>query len=385
MLYNKLKKKELLMECKRLKIKGCWNKNKKIIIDILTKNVNKNKENVVYESMKIKELIQECKKQNITGYSNKRKKELISLLIIHEKEKTKDISSTECNNDIDLFYNKCVKKDNDRINKLREDFILKMFNTDTIYLDPRVPELKDQFTNIFTENIPNDVAYDSIILERKAGRGHNYDFLVLAQKNLFTQYILKVEFKYGNNIFNYPQFISIYLTNRNFMLVKTDTYVNFWYQNFLQEYMDCSKINVEIPSYSEYIRTLNSTNYTTKLQKNLYDVMKNDPSTQKKLYSIVDKSIEKYLKMLALNDIDFDLIENMIRKQMDKIFIFCKNGKLTTFSFQQFSINKNKYNVNKNTLLIYSSDGKFVITFLLRWKNYKGLSGPAWQVGIKKN
>lgn len=303
--------------------------------------------------------------------------------ILTEEDK---YSYVDCSNSmIELFYNKNKREENDRFNKLRENFILKMFNTNLIDVDPRFSKLKDQFVKIFQKNLPKKIIYDKFVLERKAGRKNNYDFLVLVQKKLFTQHSIKIEFKYGKSIFDYPQFISIYLNNQNFKLIKNDlSYVDYWYKYFLPKYLSCTYLEGSIPPYTEYLRSLNSTTYKTELQKKIYDIMKNDPLTKRKLYAIVDRSIEQYLSMLTLTDIDFEIIENMIHKQIDKIFIFCESGKLTWYSFDKFIINRNKYKINKNTLLVYSNDNKFVIKFLLRWKNYKGLSGPAWQVGIKK-
>jgi len=331
--------------------------------------------------MTVKELIQVCRRLNIGGYSKKRKHDIIILLEKNERQPETNIPSV-CDV-FELFYNKCERRDNDRINKLREDAIFRMFNTNT----NEFFDLKKQFTSIFTENIPNHIVYDKFVLERKAGRGNNYDFAVSVQKNLFIQYTIKVEFKYGNSIFDYPQFVSIYITNRNFSLVKNniENYVQFWYKNFLPEYLGYGSIQDEIPIFREYTRTINSTSYSTHIQKKLYEIMKNDPRTQRILYKIVDRSIEQYLLGLKLEDIDFEMIENMIRKQMDKLFIFCKNGRLSWYSFDRFTIDKTRFQIkNKNTLIVFDTENKFVLKFLLRWKNYKGLCGPAWQVGIRK-
>lgn len=338
----------------------------------------------LYENWKKKDLVQECKRLNLRGYSNRRKYDIVSLL---QQQIHKTVFETiplppSQNEVLALFYNKYAKKDNDRINKLREDAIMQMFNTE---IDPQFLPLKNQFVEIFQKHVPSHIVYDTFILERKAGRGNNYDFAVFIQKNLFTQHTLKVEFKYGNSIFDYPQFISIYLTNRHFSLIKDNAdYVKFWYENFFPHYITCAQIQDMIPPVDEYTRTLNSTTYSTNIQKKFYDIMKNDAYTKQKLYKIVDDSIEKYLFGLKLEDIDFDMIENMVRKQMDKIFIFCKNGKLSCHSFDHFTMDRNRYETTKNTLKVFDLENKFVLNFLLRWKNYKGLSGPAWQVGIKK-
>jgi len=283
-----------------------------------------------YQDMRLKELIQECKRLNVRGYSNRRKQDILILLQQQQNTTTETFSAPPKDNVLALFYHSCQRRENDHTNKL-------------------------------------------------------YDFAVLVQKNLFTQHILKIEFKYGKSLFDYPQFISLYLTNRHFSLTRHDNdYISFWYQYFLPKYMACAHLPDDIPSLDGYRRTINSTTYNTNIQRQLYDIMKTDPQTQNQLYGIVDQSIEQYLSGLTLEDIDFEAIEKMVRKQIEKLFIFCKNGTLSCYSFVQFTTDKTRYEVNKNTLMVFDTENKFVLKFLLRWKNYKGLSGPAWQVGIKK-
>lgn len=337
-----------------------------------------------YIDMKRKELIQECKRLNVRGYSGRRKHDIL-ILLQQRQNTTENFSAPPRDNVLALFYNNCQRKDNDHTNKLREDAILHMFNTDMNEMDPDFFRLKSQFVEIFKKHVPNHVVYDNFMLERKAGRGNNYDFAVSVQKKLFTQHILKIEFKYGKNLFDYPQFISIYLTNRHFSLTRHgNDYINFWYQHFLPRYMDCANLPDDIPSLEGYRRTINSTTYNTNIQKQLYGIMKSNPRVQNQLYEIVDHSIEQYLSGLKLEDINFEAIENMVRKQMEKLFIFCQNGTLSYHSFDNITMDKTRYEVNKNTLMVFDTEKKFVLKFLLRWKNYKGISGPAWQVGIKK-
>lgn len=110
----------------------------------------------------------------------------------------------------ELFSRKCRREDNDRVNKQREDLILELFNTDIVRQHPELRSIQEQFINIFKNNLPSNIVFDEFVVEKKGGRRHNYDFLVHAQKNLFTQHSIKVEFKHGKNIFQYPQILSVY-------------------------------------------------------------------------------------------------------------------------------------------------------------------------------
>lgn len=376
-MFEHFTKRDLIQECKKRGIRGYSNKNKAQLIGLL--NVIKDN---MYESKKVLDLIEECKKVGIKGYSNKRKKELIEMLINYHKNKSKK-EQNACMNDIDLFSNKCEKKDNDLINKRREDIIIKMFNTDLCKQRPNLLPLKEQFIKIFQKCVPCVTMCDKFVLEQKGGRGNNYDFLVHAQRKMFTQHTIKVEFKYGENLFRYPQFMSIYITNKKFSVVDND-YVRFWYDRFLSEYLCLAHITT-VPIYNEYIKNLNNTSYQTSYQKKIYEIMKEDPCLKKSLCAIADKSIQEYLSTLNIDNIKMDNIEKIIQKQADKIFIFCKNAKLSYYVFNNFELNKKKFNTTKNTLIFYSSDNKLRLDFLLRWKNYKGLSGPAWQIGVRKN
>lgn len=337
-----------------------------------------------WNKMTVKELKAGCKRLNIKGYSNKRKQEIINIIEKHQ-QKDNSILSIQPDDGVDgLFYKKSKRQYNDYINKLRENAILTIFGADKINMDQRLYGLKKQFENIFRNHTPEHVAYDNFVLERKGGRRYNYDFIVHVQQKMFTQYSFKFEFKYGKSIFEYPQFISLYV--KSFPLVKypEHNYIRFWHQKHLNQYILCAQINEKISSYDEYVRTINSTTYTTNTQKQLYNIMKNDPRTKNKLYAIADWSIRQYICALRLEDIDFDMIEKMIHKQNDKIFIFCSNGVMSCYSFDKIILDRKRWKRNKNTIFFFDTENRFVIVFLLRWKNYKGVCGPAWQVSIKK-
>lgn len=82
-----------------------------------------------------------------------------------------------------------------------------------------------------------------------------------------------------------------------------------------------------------------------------------------------------------------DHIQSKLLKQSDKIFLFCKDGEFrhSTLSIDSLTLdNSNMYIKNTNTVVIPTMDNRFKIEALLRWKNYKGCAGPAWQIALRE-
>jgi len=89
---------------------------------------------------------------------------------------------------------------------------------------------------------------------------------------------------------------------------------------------------------------------------------------------------------LTIEDIDFENIKNRFKQQQTKTFMFVRNGtfKLVDYS-NELDIDTSIYRIkNNNTIVFNTKNGLYTMEFLLRWKNYKGCCGPAWQIALRK-
>lgn len=283
-----------------------------------------------------------------------------------------------------LFYQSGKKTQNDTDNKNREYMLAMMVNADDFH-HPTEKEkwndIKRNFLDCIKDSI--SVSYDRIVLIPKAGRANNYDFIIQVEKNMFIQEQLKIEFKYGTDIYKYPQFISIYVSNTQFQLVN-ENYIHYWYFNYFKDYLNLLKIDGNI-SFSEYKKNINTTTYKHHLFSVIHDKLKSKSVLKKEAEKIVNKSIETFLNRIDLRDINFDIIEKKLNQQQDKIFVFCKEGNFTSQKLPEIKIDRNRFSIHrKNTLCLFDTLSNKQYKLLLRWKNYKGCSGPAWQISIKK-
>lgn len=281
--------------------------------------------------------------------------------------------------DLNLFLQSGTRSQNDNCNKQREKMLEMMINVpDYVYSDN--PEqwntIRQRFTQVLDSRI--DCQYDRLVIVPRAGRNYNYDFDVQVYHQLFLQRTLKVEFKYGKTLTSLPQILSLYVTNHHFQFL-AHNYVDYWFDHEFQTFLDI--LNVSLPNRVDYKRRINTVEKTP-----IRLALDNLPvRLREKASKIVDNSIQKYLETIQLEHIDFDVLERRFSGQQDKIFVFCDRG---VFSTEQLCsaprLDRTRFSVRKgNTICVFDQDNKTMYQLLLRWKNHKGCSGPAWQISIK--
>lgn len=317
-------------------------------------------------------------------------------------------------NDIDVFFTRSNKDKNDFINKIRESIIVDLINNKIDYSKYTNKEkwgkIQTSLKNIIQEilnkkNITSNYSFNS-----KAGRNNNYDFELITDSE-----IIKIEFKTSPSMKDYPEVLSKY-TKLDF--INGMKYHEFFYDNHLQQLIDLVniKFNINLPIIEKqiYIKEcfgINSNKYVNNnyrffelIEKLEYlNVDINDPKPDKNnrlidsKYSklkdeIVFKSISDYLLQVEENK-QFN-INNFILKlseQGDKIFIFWDLEK-EIFTIDTVDINNQikavsvftRKNKNINTIIV-KMDNNTQYECLLRWKNHKGVLGPAWQIKYVKS
>lgn len=228
-----------------------------------------------------------------------------------------------------------------------------------------------------------DKNFDDFKLCQKAGRNYNHDFSVYYYRDKNIIQTTKLEYKFGSkSILQYPQFISIYTTNKNKKILATD-YVKFWYQNYMKDvdeiYKNCI-LDFESMDYEQYKKHVNSTT------KNYYHVCykKLDPIAQSHISILAKKSIQEFIAQVEEKDIHFDVVNEIIRVQKEKVFVFELNNSIhVDETFKNLQIPSTTISKNANNFILHC--GEYDLFFLLRWKNKNGVCGPAFQVSIRKH
>ena len=252
--------------------------------------------------------------------------------------------------DIKIFNKRGKKEENDSDNKLRESILEDILNLNLDEIDDECTDkeewlyIQKKWREVLMSLIdveagtgdPEPEPYPEkeiiennqeikINVKQKAGRQHNYDFLVdykIKNKVLFTR---KVEFKYNcSKLKNMPQFIQLPDTTDMFETGKI-SYSEFYFDNYLSEYIETDKnlkLNIEKSDYLKHIKKVDRGchSFFDMLYKH-YDINKH------KKEDIINKSIKDFLEKYS-DKLDIDwLSEKINTSQKDKYYVISLNIK----------------------------------------------------------
>ena len=288
--------------------------------------------------------------------------------------------------DIEIFFKKFTKNENDEVNKKRELLLHKILN-DKMTINIR--KYRDLKNNIKEElsNYCNE-EYTKFDCQIKAGRNYNYDFDLSYIKDDIVVKTIKLEFKYGcNKITNYPEFLSLYCNSFNYFLDKD--YIKYYHDN-LDDFIESFPIEKQEelkknkPTYSEYLKIVNDAKYKHKFQKIIHEYSKKT-SNNEGFKKFINQQISDFLKGLKIKDLKFDDMKKVVlEKQKDKVFLFINEGNVySEIIDDKIEITKKMKIKNNNTIVFDSTKENYSVEWLLRWKNHKGCSGPAWQISLR--
>ena len=292
--------------------------------------------------------------------------------------------------DVELFFKKGSKKDNDKENSIRENILSKLHILQEEYINDKSYGtkwnlLKTKWLNVLHELYKEP--YDKIIVTKMAGRNYNYDFnvsYILENKVNHSSSIItnvkKVEFKYnGKSIDKLPQFLQI-TENNGFI---DNSYSEFYYYNYLQKHIDLID-GLELLDKDTYLKLVKGTNYNSNKFFTSLKLAEDNQSIKKQINILVNMSIKEYLEKYA-NTINIHNVYNTLNNsQSNKIFILWNNNE---FYLDKLDISSNiiyKTIKNSNTIVLEDLDNCQEYHLLLRWKNHKGVLNPAWQISLKK-
>jgi len=309
---------------------------------------------------------------------------------------------------IDLFENKADDRAlNDANNKAREAAVEFLMGNDQtasqkFTSDPQVGDrwkivessLRDALKSI-PESLTSETDLEFSHVKHRGGRSKNFDFdSVYRHRVNLKQNTKSVEFKFGNSIYDQPQFLSIYATPAYFITSESQSFAEFFYDNYGSALVSLTNTNLpERPFYlSKIFGTSRSAHpFFTDIHK--YKT-KND-SNKETLKNISDNAIEAYLKSFenGKNSLDYYSINSLFKNQVTKYFI--------SWSYETMSANVENFtekdmNINSDFTLKENSRGQYnslvfknlnenKIEALLRWKNHACILGPAWQVKLQRS
>lgn len=291
-----------------------------------------------------------------------------------------------------LFSGKGKKEHNDRDNKLRERIIENIINNPEYYkkfikhkefYKNLCKKLKQTLSKLYIDE------YDEMRLKRMAGRQFNYDFKLYFYKNKEIVETVNIEFKVGAlTVSECPQFYQKDV--KGIKLFKNSHYTKYFYDNideFIEAFPeDISNILKENKpkTYNAYLKIVNDVKYRHPFQKTIYEFNKKNPDKKMKHKLFIDEQIKTYLSNKKITDVAFDEIKRVLFKQENKVYLLYKKNNFYIERINCVNIKENKFSIKNNNTLLFESEQKNNLLFLLRWKNHKGVAMPAWQVSLKR-
>lgn len=295
--------------------------------------------------------------------------------------------------DVDLFFKKGNKQDNDKENSIRENILSKLHLLPEEYINHKSYGTKWNLLKTKWLHTLNELykdPYDKIIVNKMAGRKYNYDFNVvyvlqnkvnnINHSSSMIKNVKKVEFKYnGKSIDKLPQFLQL---TENYGFIEK-SYSEFYYNNYLQKHIELID-GLELLDKDTYLKLVKGTNYNTNPFFMSLKRAEDNQTIKKQINIIVNNSIKEYLEAYG-STINIHNVYNTLKtSQSDKVFILWNNNE---FYIDKLDISSNivyKNIKNSNTIVLEDLDNNQEYHLLLRWKNHKGVLNPAWQISLKK-
>ena len=290
-------------------------------------------------------------------------------------------------NDILCFFSISQRDKNDATNKIREKILPLLMKNDFVndekygkYWKLLSYEWTCALDKIALETHISD--YTSIRVSLLGGRKHNHDANIHYYNDEKIVGTRKIEFKNGcNDICKLPQFLSIPTKVALFPY----SYDEYWYQNFMDKYIACDPdITEEKPSLEAYLKNIGCTYYDIlpffsqlKSRENYFKQEKNE---------VVNMSIREYLATHG-KDVNIEFFKEKVKaSQTDKIFLMWSQQchKFGIDMFSDSEMDDAIFHKIKNDNVLQIKSGNTIYSLLLRWRNYKGILNPAWQISIKR-
>lgn len=293
--------------------------------------------------------------------------------------------------DINYFINDSEnlgRSSNDHNNKVRENIVNCMPYINEEFFDDPIHgdswrKLKSDFDIKMRLICPE---YYSYKIQHKAGRGHNYDYVIsFFDKNDQKIADEKLEFKFNaSTIDEAPQFVSPMKPSQYL----SQPFEEFYYDNYLIPLLKEFELNV--PERSLYLKTIhnNKPKCMEQGQQLYYKGCKQssqytgEEKAVKFYQSCNDTSRECIKKFIDNTELDIEkLTQYLISSQNKKNYLLYKNGEfnIQTSNTDDYIIVSYIKNPEKSRYEALTKTNK-KINILLRWKNGNGIAYPAFQI-----
>ena len=288
------------------------------------------------------------------------------------------------------------RNNNDKNNKLREAIIGAMINKCVpggYYKTQHWNRLKQAVEGFLRQCAIFDGAgessgYSMVKCINTAGRGHNYDFLLIFTANDGTTREYKVEFKFNaSKISDLPQFVQ--LTKPSEYL--SESYEEFFYDNYLQTIVNAAQFTTATPSREEWLKQVQQDKPKCML---LYKEKYKSNSQFSEMCKKV--SAESICQFITEQDLNIDkLTKRLLETQSGKTYMFFKPPPITKSMNTGATITIYQTTTDDFTIVSCSKNPKMSryecimqsgkkMNVLLRWKNGNGIANPAFQIGFVK-
>jgi len=291
--------------------------------------------------------------------------------------------------DIDTFFNKNTRAENDITNRKRENVLTNLSNPEHPFLsDPtygtKWTTVRTAFVNYINTHI-NCPSYNRFEIEHKGGLNSHHDHNLMLYKDDKLLKTIKLEFK--NN--NMPQFMQEYDSKK----WTTITLAEFWYDEGWLDLIIAlypQPLKYLKPSREEYLKSVNQllgAKSKPSFFKQFYD-FDHDPKYKKQSKEKDKITKDGIAAFLAKYGKSFDVPKLSAKCKIDqvsKVYLIWKPAKKI---FECYEITEEELNptaissVTKNTVILEA--GKSKLKCLLRWKNTLGLCCPAWQISLHR-
>lgn len=280
------------------------------------------------------------------------------------------------------------RSSNDHNNKVRENIVNCMpFINEEFFDDPIYGEswrkLKVDFDCKMRIICPDYFIYK---IQHKAGRGHNYDYIISffdESKQKISEE--KLEFKYNaSTIDEAPQFVSPMKPSQYL----SQPFEEFYYDNYLVALLQ--EFGLDVPERNLYLKSIhNNKPVCMEVGQTLYY----QGCKQSSKYTGTDQSIKFYQacnetsrecisKFIETTELDISkLTLYLISSQDKKNYLLYKNGEfnIQTSNNDDYVIVSYTKNPEKSRYEAITKTNK-KINILLRWKNGNGIAYPAFQI-----
>lgn len=228
-----------------------------------------------------------------------------------------------------------------------------------------------------------DTPFDDVVIQRKGGRGANYDFAIRFLQGGSEVKQIPAEFKHNAaRIDKLPEYFSPAADKPYFQRL----YADVFYESFLGRICDVYP-GLTKPEKETYLRLVYNNDYDRHpFFRALYDAETSGTKEQyRQKQAIVKDSIRTYL---ADNVASLDLAtlsRDMRERQAGKVFILwdLKTFAADTIRDEEMELTHVERVKNGNTIVVVSKAGT-KHNMLLRWKNHLGILYPAWQISLSR-